>query len=113
MPTVLDTPSHPSSAHTPYDAARKLVRAEPDTGQTEIPLNRLPVTIGRGAEADIRLPDRWVSRRHCVIDRVDDQLVVRDLGSSNGTLVNGSHIGESILLPADRLTVGMTTFLIS
>jgi pSer/pThr/pTyr-binding forkhead associated (FHA) protein len=102
-----------SPAEGPIEDTRKLVLAQPDGCQTEIPLLRLPVTIGRSAEADIRVPDRWVSRRHCVLDRVDGQLTVRDLGSSNGTLVNRSHVAEAVLLCGDQLTVGMTTFLVS
>jgi pSer/pThr/pTyr-binding forkhead associated (FHA) protein len=97
---------------SPMAGARKLVLAEPDDCQTEIPLVRLPLTIGRGREADIRLTDRWISRQHCVIDRVDGQLTVRDLESANGTLVNRSHVAEAILGSGDRLTVGMTTFVV-
>ncbi len=77
----------------------------------EISLARLPIVIGRGAEAEVCLDDRWVSRRHCQIDEVDGQLVVRDLGSKHGTLLNDRPIRESVLMPGDRLTVGLSEFL--
>ena len=71
------------------------------------------MTIGRSAEADICLNDCWVSRVHCEIDWVDDALVVRDLESGNGTLVNGEHISQARLEPGDKLTVGMSAFVVS
>jgi pSer/pThr/pTyr-binding forkhead associated (FHA) protein len=113
MQTNLDTTSCLIRDLCPSGAATRAVLLAPDSSPAEIPLDRLPVTIGRGSEADFRLLDRWASRLHCVLDRRDGQVVVRDLGSSNGTLVNGSYVREAVLLPNDRLTVGMTTFLIS
>jgi pSer/pThr/pTyr-binding forkhead associated (FHA) protein len=73
-------------------------------------LDRLPVVIGRNPEADVRLDDRWVSRVHTEISEINGTLVVRDLDSRNGTLVNGQYIKEAHLLPGDRLTVGLTSF---
>jgi len=87
-----------------------------DTGEvleSEFPLDELPLVIGRSPEATIRVQNRWVSRRNCEIVRIDGSLVVRDLGSKNGTLVNGQHVKEASLTPGDRLTVGMTTFVVS
>lgn len=78
-----------------------------------IKLRQLPVVIGRGRDSDIRLDDPLVSRQHCEIDELDGALVVRDLGSTNGTLVNGSSISEATLLPGDQLTVGKSQFLAS
>ena len=51
-----------------------------------------------------------MSRVHCEISEIDGILLVRDLDSHNGTLVNGEHIKEAHLLPGDRLTVGLTSF---
>ena len=87
-----------------------------DTGEileSEFPLGKLPLVIGRSHEATLRVQDRLVSRRNCEIVRIDGSLVVRDLGSKNGTLVNGEHITEAPLTPGDRLTVGMTTYVVS
>ena len=68
-----------------------------------------PLVIGRSPDADISLCDRWVSRRHCLVEEQNGRLVVRDLGSKHGTFVNDSLVSESALLPGDRLSVGLTT----
>ncbi len=75
-----------------------------------IPLESLPVTLGRGADADVRVLDQCASRLHCRILQVKNQLVVQDLGSTLGTLVNGQPIEEAPLNPGDKLTVGISTF---
>ena len=62
--------------------------------------------IGRHSTNDIPLPDRAVSKRHAVIGRVRGQAVVKDLGSRNGTFVNGEKVEKSILVSGDRLKVG-------
>jgi pSer/pThr/pTyr-binding forkhead associated (FHA) protein len=72
-----------------------------------------PATIGRSCEADIELDDRWVSRLHCEIDQIDDALVVRDLQSRHGTYVNGQRVTENLLMPGNRLRIGMSQFLVS
>jgi pSer/pThr/pTyr-binding forkhead associated (FHA) protein len=79
----------------------------------EVPLDSLPLTFGRSVDADIRLDDGWVSRYHCEIDQRDGLLVVRDLNSSHGTLVNGSPIEEATLQPGDRLSIGISTFVVA
>jgi len=73
-------------------------------------LKRLPVTIGRDSDADLRLSDPYVSHYHCKIDQISGTLVVRDLGSKNGTFVNGMYVTQSHLLPGDRLSIGDTKF---
>jgi pSer/pThr/pTyr-binding forkhead associated (FHA) protein len=62
--------------------------------------------IGRHSTNDIPLPDRTVSKRHAVIGRVRGQAVVKDLGSRNGTFVNGQKVEKAILSGGDRLKVG-------
>ena len=75
-----------------------------------IPIETLPVTLGRGANADVRILDQCASRLHCRILQVENELVVQDLGSTLGTLVNGQPIAESRLNSGDSLTVGASTF---
>lgn len=60
-----------------------------------------PVDIGRALDSDILIPenDELVSRYHCVIDLKDDQLVIKDSGSSNGTFVNACEISEAEVSP--------------
>lgn len=64
------------------------------------------LTIGRQSANDIVLPDPTVSKRHAIVGRVKGQTVVKDLGSRNGTFVNGDKVEKSILLSGDRLKVG-------
>jgi pSer/pThr/pTyr-binding forkhead associated (FHA) protein len=76
----------------------------------EVALNGHPVLIGRNWDADIHIPDNWVSSRHCEIHQLGRTLVVRDVGSRNGTFVNGFRISETHLFPGDTLTIGTTFF---
>ncbi len=73
-------------------------------------LNSLPVVLGRSADADVTIEDRWVSRRHCELLEKDGMLLVRDLDSTHGTFVNGKQISEAYLRPDDKLTLGLTSF---
>jgi len=70
------------------------------------------VTIGRGDNADIRIVDDGISRKHCEILHQDKQLVVRDLGSTNGTYINGAKMAaDHVLKDGDKIQVGSTTIL--
>lgn len=67
-------------------------------------------TVGRHDDCLIRVKSSQVSRRHCEFFEVSGQLNVRDLGSSNGTYVNGKRItGSKEIKPGDELTVGSIT----
>jgi pSer/pThr/pTyr-binding forkhead associated (FHA) protein len=88
----------------------KLVRKNGGLFRRVIRMRKLPMLIGRARDANIQLHDPEVSRRHCEIDEVEGVLVVRDLGSTNGTRVNGSPVMESPLMPGDELAVGMSSF---
>lgn len=87
----------------------KLVVVGGDVKTTELNL-RLPSTIGRGRGTSIVLPHPLVSRQHCELFEADGQLMVRNLGSLNGTFVNNERVTESPLPPGDLLTVGTVTF---
>ena len=67
-----------------------------------------PLTIGRLPECDVVVADKNVSRRHAELRRQDGQIVVVDLGSTNGTRVNGAGIKERVLADGDVITVGAT-----
>lgn len=78
-----------------------------DGSRERFPLKKERVVIGRSRESDINLPDQWLSRRHAEICRRDDGFYVVDLGSKNGTLVNGDRIkAERLLQPGDRISLG-------
>lgn len=82
-----------------------------NTGQA-FPLTGNQITIGRALTNDIVLDDLNVSRTHCELQRKNARFWgVADLGSTNGTLVNGKHIASVTLNEGDRITVGTTTFL--
>jgi pSer/pThr/pTyr-binding forkhead associated (FHA) protein len=81
-------------------------------GDREIPLERLPVLMGRGPDAEIQVFDPFASRHHCEISERDGTLFVRDLGSKNGSFVNGRYASESSLCEGDTLSVGATTFVV-
>lgn len=78
----------------------------------EIPLQVFPLRLGRTAKADVLIDDRWVSREHCEIDRQDDALVIRDLGSKHGTFVNGQTVTNAELHAGDELSLGLTRFVV-
>jgi pSer/pThr/pTyr-binding forkhead associated (FHA) protein len=73
-----------------------------------VPIDQGPVVLGRGPESDIRFMDTEMSRKHCEIRGAGGFKVV-DLGSRNGTFVNGEKIdGERALKSGDQLKVGQT-----
>jgi pSer/pThr/pTyr-binding forkhead associated (FHA) protein len=56
------------------------------------------------------IDDRWVSRRHCEIVKLDHAVAIRDLGSRHGTLVNDRKVDYAELRPGDKLQIGLTLF---
>lgn len=76
-------------------------------GAESLPLTRVLTVFGRGEECDVVLDDQRCSRRHMEISRVGDAFVLRDLGSTNGVLVNGKRAnGEAELVSGDVIQVG-------
>lgn len=68
------------------------------------------VVLGRDAACSLSLPDPCCSRRHAVIERLEDRYRIRDLGSRNGITVNGEKVEETSLGYGDRFTVGRNLF---
>ena len=66
--------------------------------------------VGRSEECDVRLEHKSVSKIHCVIVKTDGLLMVRDLGSTNGTRVNGQRIRRAALLPNDQVMIASFKF---
>ena len=77
------------------------------TGE-EFRISQSVTSIGRGVEADIQIDDTSVSRLHCSIVLGSDVLI-RDLGSTNGTVVDGMRVSESILRDGSIIKVGNLT----
>jgi len=75
----------------------------------------LPSTItviGRRHDCDLCIPLMVVSRRHCQLSYNNEALKIRDLGSRNGTYLNGKRIEETTVRAGDYITVGPLTFLL-
>jgi pSer/pThr/pTyr-binding forkhead associated (FHA) protein len=69
--------------------------------------------IGRGTECDLRLNESDVSRQHCQLKISNNEITLVDLGSSNGTIVNGERIRDSVALHhADVVKIGVRVFLV-
>lgn len=83
-----------------------------DGQRREFLLRGTKTVLGRANECDLRIPTRDVSRRHCEIEVGLATVLVRDLGSSNGTYLNGRRIAEAPLTPGDRLAVGPVVFVL-
>ena len=122
MPMIQAAPAHtttPAAADfagvdDPHAVALVLLR--PDGEHRRFDLGGEVTTIGRREDCDLRIPLGDVSRRHCTIHRQipdgDLELRLQDLGSSNGTYVNGRRVQESPLLPGDVIQVGTLKFLV-
>jgi two-component system cell cycle response regulator len=67
--------------------------------------------LGRGGDADVRLVEEKMSRRHCRLSIEAGEAYIEDLGSSNGTYVNGRRINRQKLADGDKIQVGETTIL--
>jgi pSer/pThr/pTyr-binding forkhead associated (FHA) protein len=69
--------------------------------------------IGRAPEADVILPDTFVSSRHARVTAETGGVVVEDLGSTNGTLVGDREVeGSLFVAPGEKLTIGDTVFVL-
>src|SRR5829696_5442281 len=79
------------------------------TGAGELVALASPVAIGRSRDADLVLADELASRRHALVTPTGPGAVVEDLGSRNGTFVNGQDVhGPTRLEPGDQLQLGVT-----
>ncbi len=68
--------------------------------------------MGRRHDCDLCIPLKAVSRRHCQLYSNDDKLRIRDLGSRNGTYLNGKRVDDAMVKAGDYLKVGPLTFLL-
>jgi pSer/pThr/pTyr-binding forkhead associated (FHA) protein len=75
-----------------------------------IPAGTSELAIGRQEGLGVTLADDWVSRRHALIRRSGDEFVLEDLGSSNGTYVDGVPIVSCVLRAGDWIQIGRNLF---
>ena len=78
---------------------------QPLDGGAPIDIIKDLIVVGRKEDCDLRLEHKSVSKIHCVIVRTDGLLLLRDLGSTNGTRVNGTRVRRAALLPNDQLCI--------
>ncbi|HEU0131239.1 MAG TPA: DUF3662 and FHA domain-containing protein [Mycobacteriales bacterium] len=86
--------------------APRLRVVQGNTPTSEVPLTQDVLVIGRGSQAGLRLDDTGVSRQHAEVRREGDDVVLVDLGSTNGSSVNGRHVERVRLTPGDRIELG-------
>jgi pSer/pThr/pTyr-binding forkhead associated (FHA) protein len=77
----------------------------PLDGGPPIALLKDLTVVGRKEDCDVRLNHKSISKMHCVIVKTDGLLLLRDLGSTNGTRVNGTRVRRAALLPNDQLSI--------
>ncbi len=87
-----------------------LVMFKADGSRRDFPITKPKVVVGRKNDCDLRIPLTSVSRQHCEIEVNDEQLKLRDLGSSNGTYHNSTRVQEAALMPGDEIVVGPVVF---
>jgi hypothetical protein len=81
-----------------------------DAGQQRTYELTTPVTmLGRGTDCDLRLVDPGVSRHHAELRVEDSEVVLVDLGSTNGTFINGQPVRRTVLADGTQITLGRTT----
>lgn len=103
MPLVTSTESTPR--RRPPSGALAIVRSGFYEG-LEVAIDRERIVIGRGRKADLALAEATISRAHAALGFDGDGFFVEDLGSTNGTLVNGTRISRQRLQSRDEIQMG-------
>lgn len=113
--TGVDRRGAPSGSGTGIEAKRAregtgLFWVEIGGGEHRLPYRLVSerTTLGRAADNDLVISDPKVSRHHAEVVRSPEGFVLRDLGSTNGTFVNGRKVSERLLVPGDTIVLGDT-----
>jgi pSer/pThr/pTyr-binding forkhead associated (FHA) protein len=97
------TPPPPTRAAKQY--ALRFISGKYQGGEFPLPNNK-EIVVGRSSELDMVLVEDMVSRRHAKLTVTGDQIFIQDLGSTNGTFVNGEKIKRARLSEGDRILIG-------
>lgn len=101
--------SDAKSAQT--DILKMLAQLIPKQGGPPITLTRAITVIGRSSKlCDLVIDHVNVSKQHCILVKTDGLIYLRDLGSTNGTRVNGQRVIRGALLPGDQLSLSGISF---
>ncbi|MFF4144368.1 FhaA domain-containing protein [Streptomyces sp. NPDC001698] len=119
MPSAPPPGARPGGYGYPPPAAQQPAPAPASGGRTRYwieingtrhQMSRPTLVLGRSTEADVRIDDPGVSRRHCEI-RTGTPSTIQDLGSTNGIVVDGQHTTRATLRDGSRIVVGSTTII--
>ncbi|PJN02295.1 phosphopeptide-binding protein [Streptomyces sp. CB01201] len=99
---------HRPAAPGPMPGGQGQVRRWIEINGTRHQISRPTLVLGRSTDADVRIDDPGVSRRHCEI-RTGTPPTIQDLGSTNGIVVDGQHTTRATLRDGSRIVVGSTT----
>jgi hypothetical protein len=112
-PVSVELATDPARAAGAFRIQADLVEGEPEAGVvlpdgTRFNIGEDPVIVGRGADCTLLLADPTVSKRHLELRRKGGEVTLLDLGSTNGTRVNGVAVRERILADGDEISLGAT-----
>jgi len=114
VPASRDTPraSEDAATRTRNVPPKAVLRGVSGSHFGKIVPLRGKLTIGRGSDCDLVLDEPEMSRRHAVIENSGDLIYLRDLGSANGTFVNGVQVRDAVLHPDDQIAFDHNRFLL-
>lgn len=105
-----DGPQRPPQGPTAGPLPGAQIRRWIEINNNRHQISRPTLVLGRSTEADVRIDDPGVSRRHCEI-RAGTPSTIQDLGSTNGIVVDGQHTTRATLRDGSRIVVGNTTII--
>jgi hypothetical protein len=100
------------SVPAPQSPVARLREVHPDGTEREIDIDGAALTIGRAGDNQLVLDDARVSRHHARLQARGGTLVFTDIGSTNGSRVNGVRVGEIVLGEGDRIEIGDTVLIV-
>lgn len=87
-----------------------MARLIPVDGGDPVELTRDVSVVGRKDGCEVRIDNKSISKQHCVLVKTDNLLLIRDLGSTNGTRVNGTRVRRAALVPGDVVAFAAAKF---
>jgi hypothetical protein len=106
--SLVEGPEEPAAAEADAETAAAYLVIHEDGETKTIPLRRDTITIGRLPDCDVVIADKGASRRHAQLKRKGSVYTLTDLGSTNGTKLNGETVQSRELSDRDKITIGTT-----